>query len=582
MKLSITDWQQSANARVLPGVINALDTATNTATVAIATGQIVGVPIHYWCNHGVDNHGASRVFRVGDAVRVLYLGNTSAPSASNLTILGLAGEIRRCRTLWNLMGALNRADGTPSGTALAQFGFLGATVQQDTDQIMGGSNWWTDGTRTLSWAITQPNRYCRGSNAGGTSVYMDGALLATTPVAVAGAALQGDDLLIFSSVGDVWRRSAADGSWTRIYQWSAAYGPQVAISVNADCTKASTIIDGTLSSTPYCLLAEYSITGSAVSVTFTDQLHRSGLNWDKPVAVDYQGTTLVVATLYYTSTITQTETPGTSSVVFTSGTTVVYDNTGHVIDKSTDINVQLRYLTKTITLAQITTDETITTKTYEVNDSVSTTFYDYSSSDVMNRSVAYGNIVVGLDLRLNVVALYHQEFGPVTLKNNTSDRTITLGADPPSTMIVGPWSYSYGCSDIMTFTRWKEIESSTTTILDLRSNVSCALDHPADGNGGVYDYPIAPEAGFDTVDWVQGSSIWVGGTYDTTHWPISGYTLNLFAYASNEFKCAEKGIDRLVSWRTSYGATYLDYTGGDVATLAGVTGPLYAASLAVT
>lgn len=98
MDLSISNFNQSVNARVLIGQIVSINTDTKTATIMLTSGSVADVPFHYLCSHGEDDHAATRVFRDEDVVEVLYTGVTAAPAADNLHIMGLVGELRTCRT----------------------------------------------------------------------------------------------------------------------------------------------------------------------------------------------------------------------------------------------------------------------------------------------------------------------------------------------------------------------------------------------------------------------------------------------------------------------------------------------------
>lgn len=95
MKLPVGGFFDAVNARILQGSVETVDGSQNTADVTVSGILISGVPVNYLCNHGLTTH-ADRVFSQGDTVLLLYRGGGSAPSASNLVLLGLKDEIRRC------------------------------------------------------------------------------------------------------------------------------------------------------------------------------------------------------------------------------------------------------------------------------------------------------------------------------------------------------------------------------------------------------------------------------------------------------------------------------------------------------
>ncbi len=572
MKLSITDWQKSTNALVLAGSVTGLNAPANTADVTIGGQAFPAVPIHYLCHHNADNHAASRVFKVGDQVQVLYLGNSAAPSSANLTVVGLVGELRRCRTLWNLVANLNRADGTEFGTSYGQWGFLGPSIQRVTETALGGYNWWTDGLRTLSWQMLAPSRYSVGSNNGGTAVYRDGALLATSPVAVAGAALQGDDLIVFGYNGHVWKRSAATGSWSHIYSWDLyVFTPAVAISINADCTSAVTLVDNSGGATPYCALVQFTISGDVVTMSWSDQLHSDAVGWNKPVAVDYRLNTLLTATVYcsYTESITAdvfnysrvyiNDAQQCGVYSYNSQRTTVKEWTTQLRTPDQTHNLEHTVQTDGFTSSGLMVGYTTPGGSPYVASSIST--IDYQSE---------ASLILGMDLRTNHLAVYRMQQQPKTLTTTTTSATVT---NTNCAINVSGSSSSTTNATGVVFYRSKELNSA---IVDDRPSLLC----PPESISSYTHYlmPAASVTDFDPVVWSSGGLVPVS----TVALPMRSKSYGFMSSLTSNFLVAEKSGDRLVSWKTSNTATYCNYSGGDVAALTGLSGPLYATGLVVT
>lgn len=207
MKKDINTWQQAVNSRIFTAEITVLNIPDEAATVTLLNQTIVDVPIHYCCNHGVMDHGASRVFRVGDIVSVLYYGNTDQLSSSNLVILGLKDELRRCRSLGGILATA--IDGsivsglwspsvpfpassyyaTCSGVNLDTYLFDGTVATKE--KTSGFKVEWCNAADHIMWQWPSALRY-RGSPVS-AELYYQGVLAAIAPGMIYGAAIITDD-----------------------------------------------------------------------------------------------------------------------------------------------------------------------------------------------------------------------------------------------------------------------------------------------------------------------------------------------------------------------------------------------------
>lgn len=185
----------STGVTILPG--GTLATTIPMAGMEIkinytAENTITGIPIHYRCHHGADNHGASRVFKIGDEPLILYRGKGALPSAGNLTLLGLKDEIRRCRLM---SGILFDLAGSP---ALVNSVSSDEKVEYPSVAVAGARNWFGFGmiisTESSGW------RYAH--DAGGSDIYIDGEIWDSAPFDVRGAAAMGTETIV-----------ATDGIW---------------------------------------------------------------------------------------------------------------------------------------------------------------------------------------------------------------------------------------------------------------------------------------------------------------------------------------------------------------------------------
>lgn len=574
MKLSL-DYQQASNARVLPGVITeAVDGVANTASVSIDGGIVAGVPIHYLCNHNLTTH-ADRVFRENDVVLVLYTGAGATPSSDNMTILGLRDEVRRCLEQSGIVAGLLRADGSSGGLSVGNWLFSGSIAMQQA--VEAGSNWWSDGTQVISWAITQPSRYSIGSNTGGTSIFKDGVVFATAPASIAGAALQGTTLVMVDFYGHVWKKPVGAG-WTRIY-YRESYAPQPkqAVNFSADGTRAVSVVDYTLTGGNQCILIEYVVEGDSVDLTWENQLHTANPNFNKPIAADFKGNELVIAGIYYEYTAITDDSPG--------GSEIIYDQDGEVVVNNTYSSIQtqrrsLQLRTGAITHNLMYEVSTVTSSggSYIINGSEPIEYSNTTEGRVLE---SYGGQIIGMDLRLDLVAVYMQSFSAITTNNDTNTRTITL---PPLSLEVGEWVTTYGSSSSRSFSRWKELlHPGDNLVLSASDPVNCVLQTQYGPSGSVlaFGYPIPPEEGYDISWWTEGHAIWTTSNPSTTGWCIGSSNYNALGWLSHDFKAASRNSDVMTSLRLKYNEAYMGYTGGDVAALTGFVGPLYAGSLKV-
>lgn len=233
MKLSITDWQKAANARVLIGTVTALDPGANTATITIATGSVAAVPIHYWCNHGADNHAAARVFRVGDEVTALYTGNGDTPSALNMVVMGLKDEIRRCRLMAGILFDLCIGDPsifsyltkTDTNTlisvksiaigGISEKILINTTTDEKIERnssSIGGFIDWVGSGHIVSIESDSAFRYAQAAN--GNNIYIDGYLWDTVYWgSLQGAAISGDYVIAVSDMYAYYRPIDKSNTW---------------------------------------------------------------------------------------------------------------------------------------------------------------------------------------------------------------------------------------------------------------------------------------------------------------------------------------------------------------------------------
>jgi len=186
------DFATVANSRILTGTISAVN--SSDCTVTVNGLAIPGVPYFYHCQHDTIDHG-SRVFRVGDNVLLLHDGQLAAPSAANLRVIGFPDKLERCRGLglagiaiagtswWDFIDA-GYYSWLPMGVEKA---FIwGEESNLKTSEQYGFSDW-TDGVDQISWGWSA-GRYARGLS-GSSYIYQSGAVLASAPGSVVGAAI---------------------------------------------------------------------------------------------------------------------------------------------------------------------------------------------------------------------------------------------------------------------------------------------------------------------------------------------------------------------------------------------------------
>lgn len=569
MKLSINNYQTAANSRVLTATIVALYPGTNTADIEYENSTVLAVPIHYFCHHGVDDHAASRVFNVGDQVLVLYTGNLAVPDAETLTILGLKDEIRRCRELWDFVADISVSNGTLAGNALGKWGFLPGQAGLETLSTVGGTNWWTDGVRTLTWEMGGISRYSEGSNYGGRDLFVAGVLVATAPVAIAGAAMRGNEIIVIGESGDTYK--FCDREWTKIGVFPVGYELNCAVSFNIDCSLAVSVIIQTHINPDNTYLVTFSVLNDIVSVDIEDLFVKNGSNWSKPIAADFNGLELVTAVLEYTRTDTGGEIVNPDELVWKSA----YDPEGHyIVSYSGSIfSNQLERLTLTIG------GHTTLLAVYEASRTRESAgwrgpWLDTTpnlSSDTTYCHHNYYSYISGLDLRVGLLAVYKRDFGAGLISSNHQYRQLTHDND--GNVTIGEWVYTRQGPYQIVHTRTKSI-----TLLAPPENI--VIEDRSDHlTGSNFTYP--PESGFDLDIWSGPTELNPDG--DPFVFGLPGYDYNYLPFENidNKFISRQKNTSFFVSWRTSYFNSYINYSGGDLATLTGQAGHLYATSVKV-
>jgi hypothetical protein len=304
MSLNISTFSEAANSRILTGVITELDTDNNKAACLIGTATITGIPIYYYCNHGTLDHAVSKVFSTGDSVTLLYTGEGSAPSADNLTVVGMAEGLRACRVALGIVADLSGTTAAPGINSIGKYAFKSGAATLIPGSVLAGNNWWTDGALVISWSMPGSCRYAQDTNASTGDIYLEGSRIASFPGAIAGAAIRMEGgkkyvLVITGGTGLVWKKKAyTTGAWQLLSSGLVPTNkrPLTAVSFNADATRAVHCRDG--------YLHEYSISGDAFTVAssgglITLQSHWSGYKYSWTAAADYVNNVLTIGTMEY-------------------------------------------------------------------------------------------------------------------------------------------------------------------------------------------------------------------------------------------------------------------------------------------
>ncbi|QOX78715.1 hypothetical protein FY034_07165 [Trichlorobacter lovleyi] len=576
MKQSLTDWQQAVNSRVLVAQITALNVEANTATIQLNSGPLVAdVPIHYLCNHNSDTHAVSRVFKTGDSVLVLYTGNAAYPSASNLRIFGLYGEIRRCLDNRGLVCDLNTgAIINRTGSAIMcgrlpvysisksaptrHINLLQGSIG-DSVSIAGQSDWYGLAEFALSWDWAG-FRYGNGSP--GNKIYLSGEVWeANTPGPVAGACIQGAYVVIATTYGTVHRRRVdKSDQWTGITGPVFSGGPWL---FNASGTVAVHSTGAGYQLLELIALQEYSITDYPYAVNTYDAdivTHTTIATKEAILFADYQGDQLVTGTMHFSYNSTYTSTLlSTDYICGTMPESVpTYWIDSSTFERTTTQRMWLEFNGASIDLMSHDLYSTGSAETGTgsggwggtINGTVATSVNDY---------VAF---LAGLDLRSGFYAVYKM----------ASQRTI-------NTYTTG----SYTCAANVSY--WPTIENSTTytgggsltrsKILNGQelASRSCSL-----ANMGYTLYPLDDyDPSFDNIRFFTNTPIgaeiltWAFLMFNIAE--DSEITKPVIAEGMYGLSHAKNGLtnDELTAWLYDPESTpYVDYSGGDIALKLGI------------
>ena len=598
MKLPITDWQKAANARVLIGTVTALDPGANTATITIATGSVAAVPIHYWCNHGADNHAAARVFRVGDEVTALYTGNGDTPSALNMVVMGLKDEIRRCQVMDGLIATFD--DG-------AQWNFKSIAAEL----IPGGTttcgnNWWSNGLRTISWSMGASCRYAAGSVAGGPDIYMDGLVIARFGSTFNGAALkfEGDSIWAYVfNQGGLYRKLVGYGGPTENWEYlgSVTGGAiSAAASFNASCTKLCYMSDST--QTAYEVNFAWGLSIETIATPYqSGATVETGYLVRIPVAIDYKVDTLCLASYEYEVLAYQPTDITSSSQVFIDGVSFDYYLATVVYHGEFDHIHRILWTGMTHTIGRYKTQTDRTIERY--TRSLSPDGYFNTESSVNSESVHLidtKSIILHFDMRDDCIITYDIDMSGIG-NSYTATRTFT---DLEATISAVSYSYigKYGNLDKAYWPAGIEDDTQTTThnpaaFTTKRMN---GIDTLKSVDHSVINYPSSivitsprveyfdlflwstsnaqTETDLSFVEWPKKalSSEW--GTDPKLKHPLYylGYDATPIRHIKHPVYADEMTYEKL-----SATEDYLHYSGGDVATLTGKTPPLRLSNLRV-
>lgn len=430
MKLSI-DWSEGVNARVLDGIITELDAEKNTATVIVNSKTIVDVPIHYWCHHGVDNHGASRVFVNGDMVRIIYTGMGAVLDKDNLIVMGLKNQIRRCRTAygcqlslgsgtvipveyaWIIGGKTTGVTGYEPSSILPKFLFnsQGETVYPDTSAA--GDCDWISTTHSVSWSWSKSRYVMAGTD---NKLFMDGTLWGTAPASVLGAGIYNNKMIVALSNGKIYDRPLNKNSEWRALAGIFPINLKQGCFFNADCSKAISLTDDfkILDISIYSDYITYT-QNSTYQDNATIFTNESGDDFSETssiktitatIAVDYDGLekkqlnyTFYTKTTNLTKYVYETPTDGTATYIKkTTSTDVTEQNTSISGALTIDLNKYNFYTTKVI---DVSDDRR---KNYSIENFTDNRMY---------------SIITHCDLRYGLSSFFSSEFSILGEQNMT-------------------------------------------------------------------------------------------------------------------------------------------------------------------
>ena len=473
------------------------------------------------------------------------------------------------RKIWDFVAEMRVSDGSTAGVSLQKWGFAGSEAAVETLEPRGGTNWWTDGERTLTWEMSGVSRYSEGSNYGGRDLFIAGALVATAPVAIAGAAMRGNEIIVIGESGDTYK--FFEGEWIKIGVFPVGYELNCAVSFNPDCSLAVSVIIQTDISPDNTYLVTFSVFTDSVSVEIEDLFVKNENYWSKPIAADFNGSELVLAVLEYTSVGTGGEVVNPDELVWESE----FDPDRHYIVASSGYRFTHNISKLTLRIGEYTT----ILSAYEVTRTRTNAgwrgpWIDMTpnlSSDTTYCYQDYYSYISGLDLRVGLLAVYKRDFGSGVVSSKSSSRQLTHDND--GNVTVGKWVY--------TRQGHYQIEHERTkSITDLAKNETTVVESRSDSlTGSNFTYP--PEAGFDLDVWSGPTESNPDGDIFLFGLPAYDYEYMPFENIDGTFISRQKNADTFVSWRTSYLDSYIKYTGGDVNALLKTEGKLFARSVKI-
>lgn len=579
-----TEFTRWSNMRFLPATINSTNRENNTATVTLNGTVIPDIPITYYCQQQSMQHGA-KAFRPNDTAVLAFDGYRETVDSGNSAIIGIANLVRRCLSGLFLAG-LYQADGTDSGTGLGNWLLDDGQAQAPDAGLVCGNNYWTNGTYTISWQTSQYGRYFYGNNSYGNTVYMYGSAIAQLGTGIAGAMIRtttegvrqvvvisADNRMFYKPVLD---GLPIDGGWVQIPFVNSGYIPDRAVSFNASGTAAVSLSG--------LLLLQWSLIGDTATFWTTVQAAATDANnWSKPVAVDYRGDELVVATLTSQEVTFITETNGSEETV---DSLVLGDPPARwLYVKKRDYLFDNPY-EKTVRLEWNGYSEVIL---HEKRGRTQSGYFLYGKDipsayedNELNKIFVGTNtyyvaevnrkILQGIDLRNNLLACFEVE-----VPEYTRIKTTTGGS-----LIIEPWGSftpvgtftDYYYSPSISFSRSKKLNGQ---IVADRSAVICENVNNVEQG---YKWPQSSDVGFDpvqfTVNTTASYSIYMALPLN----PITD-AVDILQDLSAIFLHASRPEGSMTSWGLSKTEAYTAFTGGGVAGLIGATDPVFAKTLKV-
>lgn len=613
MKLSITNWQQATNARVLVATVTALDAANNKADIAMGELAVAAVPIHYWCHHGVDTHAASRVLKVGDQVKALYTGNGAAPTAANLTVLGLHNEIRRCAggvgivcnlnsgAITAIMGA-SLLSGAPvpsiyRATPTRKLQLSGGAVN-DTTLAAGQNDWNGHANQTISW-MHGPFRYGPQLDAS-KSLWIDGVLWDNTIPGseVLGACISGAMVIAITNAGGIYRRPLDKSSaWAALtgtgdiplgkpyfFNGSGTEAAACDPDIGSDQGKVTTItISGDTYSASTWPTQVYSLVGDQYELSYTK-------------FVDYSGDTLIQAVQHATrqTVVTMPTTITAVEVICVYGLEGSETEVWNGMREREEVVVTRSWLEFASTSIDLyASDVTLHTKNLQVGSAQVSAAVDKSQWLLDDTTPSYPYALAGwpwytkveslafitsLDLRTGHHATYQVD---ITANASKASSGHSWSCDP----VNGP---AFVAADTITRTasgtmqRTKKINgvalpgsrnsnlvkavdpSSETTTFDMKLNPAESYDPQYDNIGFTAGYVITHQTTFSEFMSINNLLM---PNYQPNLVIADG--MHGITYANNP-----KTTDTVTAWlHDALQSAYVNYSGGDIGIKLGVTNP---------